>query len=68
MIIMTKKCMTVQQFAQIVRGWLIVLTIWTIILTIVTITQQIQLNNLIEQKLNKQIVIEELMPIEDMEY
>lgn len=60
--------MTVQQFAQIVRNWLIILTIWTIILTGCTIYLFVNHEKQQEQKLNKQIVIEELMPIEDIEY
>lgn len=60
--------MTVQQFAQIVRNWLIILTIWTIILTGCTIYLFVNHGQQQEQKLNKQVVIEELIPIEDIEY
>ena len=49
--------MTVRQFA-------IIATIWLVILSAIVMFQQIQLNNLIEQNLHKQICIQELIPLE----
>ena len=61
--------MTVQQFAQIVKNWLIVLTIWTIVLTGCTIYFFVNHGQQQEQKLHKQICIEELIeiPVEEIQ-